>query len=251
MCWLASCELIVKLANYIFNMDRDTLIFLARLAEVAERYGEMMDHMKAVAVNFEDELSTEDGNLIAVAFKNEMVSRRAAWRVIQAMESNAKDPDQAAAIHAYRLNIEGEVRELGQEVLATIDDHILPKTTSVESQAFFHKMKGDYYRYMAEIDTQSNNESAKLGLASYDKAWSLMTTELPPTHPLRLGLALNFSVFYSDIMNSPDRAIQLAKQSFDDAIEDLEALSEDNYRDATLIMQMLRDNVTLWLSSAA
>ncbi|RLO12434.1 hypothetical protein DYB28_010017, partial [Aphanomyces astaci] len=63
--------------------------------------------------------------------------------------------------------------------------------------------------------------------------------------------ALNFSVFYSDIMNSPDRAIQLAKQSFDDAIEDLEALSEDNYRDATLIMQMLRDNVTLWLSSAA
>ncbi|RHY78417.1 hypothetical protein DYB34_014360, partial [Aphanomyces astaci] len=70
------------------------------------------------------------------------------------------------------------------------------------------------------------------------------------THPLRLGLALNFSVFYSDIMNSPDRAIQLAKQSFDDAIEDLDALSEDNYRDATLIMQMLRDNVTLWLSSA-
>ncbi|RHZ18696.1 hypothetical protein DYB37_009538 [Aphanomyces astaci] len=227
-------------------MDRGTLIFLARLAEEAERYDEMADHMKAVAVNFEDELSTEEGNLIAVAFKNEISSRRAAWRVMRAIEAKVDDPKKAAAIQSYRQNIEQEVRDLSQEMVGILDDHILPKATAVEGEAFYHKMKGDYYRYMAEIDTQSNNESAKLALASYDKAWSLMTTELPPTHPLRLGLALNFSVFYSDIMNSPDRAIRLAKQSFDDAIEELDALSEDNYRDTTLIMQLLRDNVTLW-----
>lgn len=38
--------------------------------------------------------------------------------------------------------------------------------------------------------------------------------ELPPTHPIRLGLALNFSVFYYEILNSPDRACNLAKQVF-------------------------------------
>ncbi|MCL4151686.1 UNVERIFIED_CONTAM: hypothetical protein GTU68_064854 [Idotea baltica] len=61
-------------------------------------------------------------------------------------------------------------------------------------------------------------------------------TELPPTHPIRLGLALNFSVFYYEIA------------AFDDAIAELDTLSEDSYKDSTLIMQLLRDNLTLWTS---
>lgn len=73
-------------------------------------------------------------------------------------------------------------------------------------------------------------------------------TELPPTHPIRLGLALNFSVFYYEILNSPDRACRLAKAAFDDAIAELDTLSEESYKDSTLIMQLLRDNLTLWTS---
>ena len=72
---------------------------------------------------------------------------------------------------------------------------------------------------------------------------------MTPTHPIRLGLALNFSVFYYEILNSPDRACHLAKQAFDDAIAELDSLSEESYRDSTLIMQLLRDNLTLWTSS--
>lgn len=60
---------------------------------------------------------------------------------------------------------------------------------------------------------------------------------------------MNFSVFYYEILNSPDRACHLAKQAFDDAIAELDSLSEESYRDSTLIMQLLRDNLTLWTSS--
>src|ERR1700743_373066 len=80
-------------------------------------------------------------------------------------------------------------------------------------------------------------------------ATDVAQTELTPTHPIRLGLALNFSVFYYEILNSPDRACHLAKQAFDDAIAELDSLSEESYRDSTLIMQLLRDNLTLCTSS--
>ena len=78
------------------------------------------------------------------------------------------------------------------------------------------------------------------------KAATEIAKKLPTTHPIRLGLALNFSVFYYEIMNDHEQACQLAKSAFDDAIADLDSLKEDNYKDSTLIMQLLRDNLTLW-----
>merc|ERR1739843_55398 len=86
---------------------------------------------------------------------------------------------------------------------------------------------------------------------AYQDAFEISKSKLAPTHPIRLGLALNFSVFHYEILNSPDKACQLAKQAFDDAIAELDTLSEDSYKDSTLIMQLLRDNLTLWTSDAA
>ena len=94
-------------------------------------------------------------------------------------------------------------------------------------------------------------KSSSDALDSYQEASRIANKDLPPTHPIRLGLALNFSVFYYEILNSPDRACHIAKQAFDDAIAELDTLSEESYKDSTLIMQLLRDNLTLWTSDNA
>jgi len=110
-------------------------------------------------------------------------------------------------------------------------------------------MKGDYYRYLAEFQSgEDRQKSADASLDAYKTASEVANGGLAPTHPIRLGLALNFSVFYYEILNSPDRACHLAKQAFDDAIAELDTLSEESYKDSTLIMQLLRDNLTLWTS---
>lgn len=109
--------------------------------------------------------------------------------------------------------------------------------------------KGDYHRYLAEFATGNDRkEAAENSLVAYKAASDVAHTDLAPTHPIRLGLALNFSVFYYEILNSPDRACRLAKAAFDEAISELDALSEESYKDSTLIMQLLRDNLTLWTS---
>src|SRR6195952_6093409 len=109
--------------------------------------------------------------------------------------------------------------------------------------------KGDYHRYLAEFAIgDRRKESADKSLEAYKNATEVAQTDLAPTHPIRLGLALNFSVFYYEILNSPDKACHLAKAAFDDAIAELDTLSEESYKDSTLIMQLLRDNLTLWTS---
>ena len=107
-------------------------------------------------------------------------------------------------------------------------------------------MKGDYYRYLAEfLKGKDNSEVIEKAQEAYQKA-SQAANNLKATHPIRLGLALNYSVFYYEIVNSPELACKLAKQAFDSAIAELDSLEEDEYRDSAAIMQLLRDNLTLW-----
>jgi hypothetical protein len=56
---------------------------------------------------------------------------------------------------------------------------------------------------------------------AYMKAMDLAKEKMASTHPSRLGLALNFSVFYYEILNAPERACHLAKEAFDAAIAEL------------------------------
>lgn len=115
---------------------------------------------------------------------------------------------------------------------------------------FYLKMAGDYYRYLAEFRTSDDDVEYKNKSEEYYKAaMDVAEANLPETHPTRLGLALNFSVCYYEILKKPDKACDLAKKSFDAAIEQLDTLNDESYKDSTLIMQLLRDNLTLWTSN--
>ncbi|CAJ0930464.1 unnamed protein product, partial [Mesorhabditis belari] len=128
-----------------------------------------------------------------------------------------------------------------------LDKHLIGKAENVESKVFYLKMQGDYYRYLAEAAAGDERRGVvEKSEQSYQKALELAREQMQPTHPIRLGLALNFSVFFYEILNAPDKACVLAKQAFDEAIAELDSLNEDSYKDSTLIMQLLRDNLTLW-----
>ena len=110
----------------------------------------------------------------------------------------------------------------------------------------FHRM-GDYHRYKAEIASDEDRKKcAAESLKAYEQAKSCAEESLEPTNPVRLGLALNFSVFYYEILNSKECACKAAKEAFEAAMNELDSLQDVNYKDSTLIMQLLRDNLTLW-----
>lgn len=156
-------------------------------------------------------------------------------------------------------------REWNREKILWIASHFhIPKTsiasffwvvtvtfTPYPSSVFFCLLlrKGDYYRYLTEIlQGDRRTEPTDNALKAY-KAAEEAASKLQPKHPIRLGLALNFSVFYYEILDSPEEACKLAKAAFDEAVNELDPSgNESQFKESTLIMQLLRDNLTLWTS---
>jgi len=243
--------------------DKDEKVYIARLAEQAERYDEMVEAMKTIA-KMGVGLTQEERNLLSVAYKNVIGARRASWRIVSSLEFKGKEKgdEDHESTTKYRQAIEKELQGICIDILDLLDNHLIPTNQSgsedigtegneppSEAFVFYQKMRGDYLRYMAEFSTgNERKEAAEKSLIAYKNASDKATHDLTPTHPIRLGLALNFSVFYYEILNSPDRACKLAKQAFDDAVTELDGLPEESYKDSTLIMQLLRDNLTLWTS---
>ncbi|KAJ8291087.1 hypothetical protein GJAV_G00021230 [Gymnothorax javanicus] len=227
---------------------KEELVQRAKLAEQAERYDDMATTMKTVA-EADHQLTNEERNLLSVAYKNVVGARRSSWRVISSIEQKSEGDDKKQQMtREYREKVEKELTDICSQVLDLLDNNLIPNADSAESKVFYWKMKGDYFRYKAEIAACDKTECAGQSCDAYKAACQICEKDMKATHPIRLGLALNFSVFYYEIMNSPDKACELAKTAFDDAIAELDTLNEDCYKDSTLIMQLLRDNLTLWTS---
>jgi len=230
---------------------RDKDVYFAKLAEQAERYDEMAEHMKNVGAEG-SELSVEERNLLSVAYKNTVGSRRAAWRIISSVmhkETSKGNADNAAFAKEYCTKVENELQGICDTILGLLDGTLIPKASGGESKVFYQKMKADYYRYIAEFrDGDKKEAAAENARKAYAEAAAVAEKDLAVTHPIRLGLALNYSVFQYEVLNQPDEACKMARTAFEDAIAELDNVAEDSYKDSTLIMQLLRDNLTLWTS---
>merc|ERR1712050_121799 len=219
-------------------------------------------------------LTVDERNLLSVAYKNVIGARRASWRTL-----SAESFDEKGLIQEYQKEVEGELSRICNEVIDLIKLHLIDKNenkkinddgykeeldklegekleelrnrinSTGEAQVFYLKMAGDYYRYLSEAVQGPNNENEHASSDYYKEAFDLSRRVLEPTHPIRLGLALNYSVCFYEILKDKKKACELAKDAFDEAISKLDKLEESDYKDSTLIMQLLRDNLTLWTST--
>lgn len=245
------------------EMRRKALVSMSRTAEAAERYDDMCQLMKELVLSVVKDsshptLTQDERNLLSVAYKNVIGARRASWRTLNADASSDEHKSSQDLLLEYKRQIEAELSCICKDVLDLLTNKglITSKTelTEEESEAkvFYLKMAADYYRYLAECvpeDSASGVSTKARATEFYKQAFDLAKKDLQATHPIRLGLALNYSVCLYEIMKNKTEACELAKNAFDDAISKLDKLEEADYKDSTLIMQLLRDNLTLWTSS--
>ena len=230
-------------------------VYLAMLAEQCTRYEDMMTFLEDMVKTKTEDLTSDERNLLSIAYKNTISQDRQAIRTLLAYESKeAKKTDSPYLefIKEYKAKVQKELEDLCNKINATIDSSLLPKATTDEAKVFYHKMKGDYYRYIAEnIDGDLKKKYSDLGLASYNAALEA-SKSIDYKNPIKLGLALNLSVFYYEVVANRDEACKLAKETLDKSKDALQGVDEeeDEVKDAMSIVNLLQENLEMWNAEA-
>ena len=222
-------------------------IFLARVAEQAERFEDMVQFLKeAISMKAGEDFTIDERNLLSVGFKNLIGSQRGAIRTIGAIEQNPKYQKFGDALGGYKKKIEAELYKNCTDIVNIVKSQCMGLAQDDESKAFFYKMIGDYYRYVAESADASKIEEVKNGaIDGYENA-DKHSQSLNPCNPIRLGLALNYSVFYYEVMNQHGKACELGEKALTEALEKIDDVDEETFRDAKSIIELLKENLSLW-----
>ena len=262
------------------GMTREDLCFMAEICGRAEQFDDMLIYARAIVEQFGEELTKHERNLLSVALKNALGVRRCSWRALEEVEpyeeslsDNLSDQPvrqgevlemkkglefekQREIFENLRQKVQTELCDLVGWMNYALDSRLLPSARrraedgdfqSAQSAVFFEKLRGDLCRVTSE--TQGSKKAALEATAeAYAAADATATRFLRPTDPVRLALALSRASFVHEAMAQPDKACQLAKKAFDEAVADLENIDEEQYKDAVTIMQLLRDNLAVWVA---
>jgi len=224
-------------------------VILAHISERAEQYDEMAKHMKD-RVQMGTPLSAQERDLLSAAYKGALAGRRQAVRVAAVTEQQEKKEDhvdRAALAQGYRAKVEAELQGICKEVIALLQDDLVPQAETGEPKAFYLKMQGDYCRYQVESSRGLPREMVvQEALDAYSQAKAEAEGHLLTTSPVRLGIALNYSVFQHEVLGDTNSAITTAEEALGSASKDVANMPEEAVRDASLNMQLLQDNLALW-----
>jgi len=230
-------------------------VYLAMLAEQCSRFEDMMEFLEEMVKGKKEDLTSDERNLLSIAYKNTISLRRQAIRTLMAYELKEKKRDESLYlpyIVEYKNKVEKELENLCLKIINNINNHLIPKASDSEAKVFYHKMKADYYRYIAEnVDGEAKEKYSNSSNKSYEEA-TAAAKELNISNPIRLGLALNYSVFYYEVFNDHAKACEIAKETLDLAKKELAGVDEDDeeYKDAYSIINLLQENLSMWTPDA-
>jgi 14-3-3 protein epsilon len=231
------------------NYTREEYVYLSKLYEKAERFPDMVQSINKY-VELDPKLTKEERNLLSAGYKNIISDKRSSWRLLNNLErkeEEKKNTLQSANVKEIKDKIEKELNAICAEIQSVIDKYLIPNAIDVENKVFYLKLKADYYRYKCEFSNGKDFDEACANAEKvYKEAYELSNKEMPITNSTRLGLDLNFSVFYYEIKGLKEEACNVAKNAFDEAMKSLDDLEKSRAKDTLLIIQLLKENLILW-----
>ena len=231
------------------SYTREEYVYLAKLYERAEKFDGMVKWIeKYVAID--PNLSGDERNFLSAGYKNLIGNRRKSWRLLNSLERKEEKKGSAQNLNyikEVKNKVEDEMRIICDDFQNLLDKYLVPASKDVETKVFYMKLKGDYFRYRAEFTAGGENENATNQAENVYKMAFEISKDIPISSSTRLGLALNFSVFYYEIRNNREEACKIAQNAFQESMKILDDLEKKKEaKDTILIIQLLKENLILW-----
>jgi len=233
-------------------MAEDQFVTQARLAERADRFNDMADFMRQRVEQNQAPLSPEERDMLSAAFKHALSGRRQAVRTctyVAQHESTEGRAEHASLALGYKSKVEAELQGICNTVLRLLEGSLVPGAQDGEAKIFYLKMQGDYNRYLAEFaENEAKQNAINAANAAYTQGITEAASLLPAANTVRLGLALNFSVFQHETLQSTSEAVSTATTALQTANADLAAVPQAQLDDVNMTMKLIQDNLSLWSS---
>jgi len=231
---------------------KEKCLWKAKLAQEANRFEDMARYMRQVA-ECGAPMTKDEDNMLAAAYKHVLDTKRSSRRTLVTIEQKDGITSwEATVARHYRARIDEELRALCTEVLTVVDSWLTsdqPESSDPATGVFYWKLSADSRRYAAEVieDPGDRAEVVAMSKAAYERADRLGRKNLRPIDPIRLGLMLNYSVFLYQVCQQRRQGHDVAKHAFDEAVAEIDAIDDSMYDDSTLILRLIRDNLTIWI----
>ena len=238
------------------NSLREDTLYVANILGQTDLFSKQIQLIKT-AIELNPDLSEDERELLSSAYKNKITQPRKGIRRLQAIilqeQENLKNGQDTTENRIQKLidfknQLLDDMEKNCEDCINLVEEKLLPVAKTPEAKVFYKKMEGDYYRYFCEFieDEGKKKDISDKTKACYDAALEIAKQEIPQYKPLYLSLLLNYSVFYYEILNEKEEALQLSEKTYNDSQALIEQNSEKSRDEARMILQILQDNITHW-----
>ncbi len=230
--------------------DYPKQIYLAVLYEQCNKSDETVKALESYINSENGVVDKEIKNFLSVAYKNRINKVRNALRITKSHENKLTGEEDKIFLsytQEYNSKLENELTKICKETILFIDLNLIPNASKDEDKAYFYKLKGDYNRYIAEFAKDNLlNEATDMAKKAYQDGIELIK-EKEGINPVKLGLALNYSVFLHEICKEPENAKEVGEKAIKEAEIGYDKLeeNEENYETFS-IFNMLKENLEMW-----
>lgn len=231
----------------------DDKLYLARVCHLSGLPEEALKYIEEVIVLKNGDINEEEKNLLFNSLKTLINFRRESWRTINALESKEikNNSHLLPRVTELKLSLAEEIKKLVDKGIELIDKKLLKENISDELKVMYHKIKGDYIRYIIELTSKDKEEEINILKDQADENYKIglnLCESLNNLSTTKISLILNYSVFLYEVIKDYKNAYVLANNTYQTTMK---SLNEDNYdlsllKDLNKMLNILKENISKW-----